>query len=108
MLKIVFLDAGTMGDTPLDSIAALGELTTYYSSTAEEARERVRDADVALLNKVIVDAAFLDAAPRLRLICEAGTGINNINVPLCTERASSAMWRPIRRIPSRRRPGCIS
>ncbi len=86
MLKIVFLDAGTMGDTPLDSIAALGELTTYYSSTAEEARERVRDADVALLNKVIVDAAFLDAAPKLRLICEAGTGINNINVPLCTQR----------------------
>lgn len=86
MLKIVFLDAGTMGDTPLDSISALGELTTYYSSTAEQARERVRDADVALLNKVIVDQAFLDSAPKLRLICEAGTGINNIDVPLCDRR----------------------
>ena len=86
-MKIVFLDAGTMGDTPLTSIAALGELTTYYSSTAEEARERVKGADVALLNKVIVDAAFLDAAgPQLRLICEAGTGINNIDVELCKER----------------------
>lgn len=85
-MKIVFLDAGTMGDTPLTAIEALGELTTYYSSTAEEARERVRDADVAIVNKVRVDAAFLAAAPKLRLVCEAGTGINNIDVDLCTAR----------------------
>lgn len=85
-LKIVFLDAGTMGSTPLTDIEALGDLTTFFSSTAAEARERVRDADVAILNKVIVDKEFLDAAPRLRLICEAGTGINNINVDLCDER----------------------
>ena len=85
-MKIVFLDAISMGDASLEEIAALGELTCYPSSTAEEARERVKDADVALLNKVIVDQAFLDAAPRLKLICEAGTGINNINVTLCEKR----------------------
>ena len=55
-------------------------------STAQEARERVKDADVALLNKVIVDQAFLDAAPKLKLVCEAGTGINNIDVKLCEQR----------------------
>ena len=85
-MKIVFLDAITMGDTSLEEMAALGELVCYPSSTAEEARERVRDADVACLNKVIVDKAFLDAAPKLKLICEAGTGINNIDVNLCEER----------------------
>lgn len=85
-MKIVFLDAITMGDTSLEEMAALGELVCYPSSTAEEARERVRDADVACLNKVIVDKAFLDAAPKLKLICEAGTGINNIDVKLCLER----------------------
>ena len=85
-MKIVFLDAATMGDCPLDSIAALGELVCYPRSTAEEARQRVADADVAILNKIIVDQAFLDAAPRLRLVCEAGTGINNINVKLCEQR----------------------
>ena len=85
-MKIVFLDAISMGDVSLEEIAALGELTCYPSSTAEEARERVKDADVALLNKVVVDQAFLDAAPRLKLVCEAGTGINNINVPLCEAR----------------------
>lgn len=85
-MKIVFLDAISMGDVSLSEMAALGELVTYPSSTAEEARERVRDADVACLNKVIVDQAFLDAAPKLKLICEAGTGINNIDVKLCEQR----------------------
>ena len=85
-MKIVFLDAISMGDASLEEIAALGELTCYPSSTAEEARERVKEADVAILNKVIVDQAFLDAAPRLKLVCEAGTGINNIDVRLCEAR----------------------
>ena len=85
-MKIVFLDAITMGDASLAEIAALGELVTYPSSTPQEARERVKDADVALLNKVIVDKEFLDAAPKLKLVCEAGTGINNIDVKLCEER----------------------
>ena len=85
-MKIVFLDAITMGDASLDEMASLGELIVYPSSTPKEARERVKDADVACLNKVIVDKAFLDAAPKLKLICEAGTGINNIDVGLCEQR----------------------
>ena len=86
MKKIVFLDAISMGDVSMAEIAVQGEFTCYPSSTAEEARERVKDADVACLNKIIVDQAFLDAAPKLKLICEAGTGINNIDVKLCEKR----------------------
>ena len=85
-MKIVFLDAATMGDASMAEIAALGEFTCYPSSTADEARVRAADADVVLLNKVVVDQAFLDACPKVRLICEAGTGINNIDVKLCDER----------------------
>ena len=88
-MKIVFLDSITMGDTSLEEIAALGNLTCYPSSTPEEARERVKEADVAILNKVVVNQAFLDAAPGLKLVCEAGTGINNIDVELCRERGVS-------------------
>ena len=85
-MKIVFLDAATMGTTPLTSIESLGEFERYDNSTAEEARERVRDADVAIVNKVVVDQAFLDAAPKLKLVCEAGTGMNNIDAELCRKR----------------------
>lgn len=85
-MKIVFLDAATMGDADMSEIAALGEFVCYPSSTAEQARERVTDADVAILNKVLVNKEFLDAAPKLKLICESGTGINNIDTGLCSER----------------------
>ena len=85
-MKIVFLDAATMGSTPLTEIEKLGELERYDNSTAEQARERVRDAEVAIVNKVIVDKDFLDAAPHLQLVCEAGTGMNNIDAGLCRER----------------------
>ncbi len=85
-MKIVFLDAISVGGASLDEIASYGDLTCYTSSTAEEAKERVKDADVALLNKVIVNDDFLDAAPKLKLVCEAGTGINNIDVKACEKR----------------------
>lgn len=85
-MKIVFLDAISMGETSLEEIAAQGELLCYPSSTAEEAWERVADADVAIVNKVLVNQAFLEAAPKLKLVCESGTGINNIDVRLCEAR----------------------
>ena len=85
-MKIVFLDASTLGDTPLDEIAALGDLVTYPTSTHEEALARVGDCDVLIINKVRVDAELLDAAPRLRLICEAATGVNNIDVAAAAAR----------------------
>ena len=92
-MKIVFLDAATMGSTPLTEIEKLGELTTYESSTAEEARERVKDADVALLNKIIVNKEFLDSAPKLKLICEAGTGVATRNVAgYSTDSVAQITW----------------
>ena len=85
-MKIVFLDALTLGDTSLRPIAALGELVCYPISTPEEARARVGDCEVLIVNKVKVDRALLDAAPKLRLVCVAATGINTIDVAACAER----------------------
>lgn len=79
-MKIVFLDAATMGDTPLDEIAAYGELICYPTSSKGEALERVGDCEVLIVNKVRVDAELIAAAPRLKLICEAATGVNNIDI----------------------------
>ena len=85
-MKIVFLDAATLGDTPLDEIAALGELVTWPSSTPEETLERVGDCDVLIVNKVRVTGALLARAPRLKLVCEAATGVNNIDLEACAAR----------------------
>ena len=79
-MKIVFLDAATMGDVSFEPIECLGEFTTYASSTPEEARERVKDVDVLIINKVLVDRQLIDSAPQLKLICISATGVNNIDV----------------------------
>ena len=79
-MKIVFLDAATMGDVSFEPFERLGEFVPYASSSPEEARERVADADVVMINKVIVDKALIDAAGSLKLICVAATGVNNIDV----------------------------
>jgi glycerate dehydrogenase len=79
-MKIVFLDAETLGDVSLAPIEQYGELVCYDYSTPSEALERVSDCDVLIVNKVKVTKELIDAAPSLRLICEAATGINNIDV----------------------------
>ena len=79
-MKIAFLDAATMGDVSFEPIAKLGEFVAYGNSTPEEARERVKDLDVVIVNKVLVDRQLIDSAHNLKLICVSATGVNNIDV----------------------------
>lgn len=79
-MKIAFLDAATMGNVSFEPFEQLGEFVKYESSTPQEARERVKDIDVLLINKVLVNKELIDAAPNLKLICIAATGVNNIDV----------------------------
>ncbi len=79
-MKLVFLDAATVGDVSFEPFERLGEFVKYENSTQEEARERVKDVDVILMNKVWVGKELIDSAPNLKLICIAATGVNNIDV----------------------------
>lgn len=85
-MKIVYLDASTLGDTQMDEIRALGEYVSYPMCTREEALERVSDSEVLIVNKVRVDEELLAAAPKLKLICEAATGVNNIDLEAAARR----------------------
>ena len=53
---------------------------SFQTSTAEEARERVKDADIMMINKILVNKELIDSAPSLKLICIAATGVNNIDI----------------------------
>jgi glycerate dehydrogenase len=79
-MKMVFLDAATMGDVSFAPLERLGSLLCYDSSTPEEALERVSDCDVLIVNKVRVTPELIDAARDLKLICETATGVNNIDL----------------------------
>ncbi|MFA5216646.1 D-2-hydroxyacid dehydrogenase [Sulfuricurvum sp.] len=78
-MNIVILDALTYGDTALAGFDALGAVSVYSTTSVEETAERVRDTEVIVTNKVVINDAVMESAPNLKLICVAATGMNNID-----------------------------
>ena len=86
-MNIVFLDAGTVGeDISLAPIADSGSLTVYQSTAPSEIPSRIRDAEVVVINKVKLNSEYLAGASRLRLICVAATGYDNVDLAYCRSR----------------------
>lgn len=79
-MNIVFLDEYSLGGINLDSIRQLGEYKGYNSTTPEEVVERCKDAEVVIVNKVVIGRTEMEQLPKLRLICVAATGVNNIDL----------------------------
>ena len=79
-MRIVILDAATFGETDLSGFDALGEVEVYQTTSADATADRVQEADVVVTNKVVIDAAVMDASNRLKLICVAATGTNNVDL----------------------------
>lgn len=93
-MKIVFLDAKTIGeDIDLSGFDALGEVVKYGFSTAEEARERSKDADILILNKVQVNQQTIGEADHLKLVCVTATGTNNLDKEYLDKRGIA--WRNV-------------
>lgn len=79
-MKIVILDAMTLGnDLDLSKFEKIGEVVRYETSTQEEAAERVADADIIIVNKVLMNEATLKNAEKLKMIAITATGFNNID-----------------------------
>lgn len=79
-MKIVLLDALTLGGADISEIAKLGELEAYETTNKEESLQRCKDADIIITNKVILDRELMDNAPNLKLICITATGMNNVDL----------------------------
>lgn len=93
-MKIVFLDAKTIGDDcEMEQFEALGEVVVYGYSTMEEIPERVKDADVLVVNKMEMNAETLAGAERLKLICVTATGTNNLDKEYLASR--NIQWRNV-------------
>lgn len=78
--NIVFLDAYTICGRDTSAISRLGNYTAYDFTTAEQVVERCREAEVVITNKVVLDEPILKQLPRLRLVCIAATGMNNVDL----------------------------
>ena len=86
-MKIVFMETDTLGEdvdlTPFDS---LGEVVKYASSNPEQNAERIKDADVIIVNKVPMNERTLNKADHIKLICITGTGTNIVDFPYTNKR----------------------
>jgi glycerate dehydrogenase len=85
-MNIALLDADTLGsDLDLSPLEAFGDLEVYDITTPEETIDNIDQAEVVITNKVVIDRAIMEAAPALKLICVAATGMNNIDLDAARE-----------------------
>jgi len=86
-MKITLLDAKTLGDDlDLSSLEALGELTIYATTTVDETQERIAESEIIITNKVVITAELMENSPKLKLICIAATGMNNVDLKAAEEK----------------------
>ncbi len=80
-MKIAILDAKTLGDEiDLSGFKKFGEVEIYDITPPEKRIERIKDKDIIVTNKVVIDKEVMDNAPNLKLICVAATGTNNVDL----------------------------
>lgn len=85
-MKIVFLDAKTVGDLPnLKKLKSLGDVTLYPVTTPDQTAERIMDAKIIITNKVVINRELMEKTPSLKLICIAATGMNNVDLEAAKE-----------------------
>ena len=83
-MKIVFLDAATIGDDlTYESFEELGEVVVYPTTSEAEFEAHAAGAEVVVINKLKLNAGNLPKAENLKLICLAATGFDNVDLTYC-------------------------
>ncbi len=81
-MKITVLDGYCLnpGDLTWDALRALGEVTVYDRTPAEQVIARAAGAAIVLTNKTALTAATIEALPELRYVGVLATGYNVVDV----------------------------
>lgn len=94
IMKIVFLDAKTIGeDIDLSGYDTFGEVVKYGFSAPEEIPARIEDADIIILNKAPINEQTIGTAKNLKLVCVTATGTNNLDKEYLAKRGIA--WRNV-------------
>lgn len=90
MINTVFLNAAKLDfDHKLDfsSLTQLTTVTTFAASSDEEILQRVKDQNIVITKELPVGRDLISQfPPSVQLICEAGTGYNNIDIAAAREK----------------------
>ncbi len=85
-MKIVFLDVKTLGyEIDVSGLHKYGEVVICDHVPDEKAGGLISDADIVITNQNKLGAKNLQDAGKLKLICAAATGYDNIDVAYCKE-----------------------
>ena len=83
LLDLATIDSGDLNLGFLERVCPRWEL---YDRTAPEVTlQRIKDAHIAVTNKVVLDRRILAGSPNLKLICIAATGTNNVDLEAARE-----------------------
>jgi len=82
LMRAVFLDQQTFNSkTSLSLIQErVAELVCYPTTPADNIIERCINAEIIITNKVVLSAHIINQLPKLKLICIAATGSNNVDI----------------------------
>ncbi|MBQ7565255.1 MAG: D-2-hydroxyacid dehydrogenase [Lachnospiraceae bacterium] len=85
--KIVALELKNIGaDVDLSHFGGLGEFEQYPTTPLDKIPERIKDAEIVIVNKLPMQEETLKDAGNLKLLCETATGTDNIDIPYCKSR----------------------
>lgn len=85
-LNIVFLDrTGIPATHNIPRPSFPHSWTEFDSTTAEQTFERVKDADIIVTSKVLLQRELLSQLPKLKLIAITATGTNNVDLVAAKE-----------------------
>lgn len=86
-MKIVILDAKSLGAVPnLFKLDKYGEVISYETTQPDETINRVKDANIVITNKVVIDASIMEECTNLKLICISATGMNNVDLEAAAQK----------------------
>lgn len=86
-MKLVVLERNSVGtDVDVSCFEQFGEVDYYPNTVAENAAERVKDADIVIANKAPMNESTLKDAPNVKLICLFATGFDSVDLAYCKSR----------------------
>lgn len=82
MIHISFTDADTLGKhKDLSAFEQIGNFTAHdFLSNSEEIIKHCSQSEVIITNKSLFDKELMEQLPKLKLICIAATGYNNVDL----------------------------
>lgn len=90
MNNIVFLNSKRVNfDNKLDfeTLDKLGKVSLYDESNNQEILDRVKNQNIVITKELIIGRDLIEKFPdSVKLICEAGTGYNNIDIEAAREK----------------------